>query len=183
MMREERIPNSVSYLRGTWVTSLEKQQWGVFWSSGPFVSWANGNTEQESWGSPQTCSQCPRPPPPLRCHTSGTEMKERRTFRSSPTIITSALQRDHRLSRVRRKYFPPLQIIPENKFTAYEQLTKGEVRASPICLSLHILTQLFPNSWFQGASGGDLLKNADSDYCGVMMVSSNEINTKVWFVF
>lgn len=127
MTREERLPNSVSHLQGTWVTSSEKQQWGVFWSSGPFVSWANGNTEQESWGVPQTCSRCPHPPPPLRCHTSATKMKERRTFRSSPTISKGTTG----LSRVRKKYFPPLQVIPESKFTAYEELTKGEVRCFP----------------------------------------------------
>lgn len=139
MMTGQRLPTSFFYLQGIWVTSSEKQRWGVFWSSGPSVSWANGNTVQESWGVPQTCSLCLHPPPPLCCHTSG---GEGRTFRSSHSIImTYAHQRSQW-----EKTFPPLQNILEGKFTAYEELTEERYDGSSICLSPHIWTRLFPNT-------------------------------------
>lgn len=69
--------------------------------------------------------------------------------------------------------------MPEGKFTAYEELARGERPDGPrISLSLRILTRLFPNTADSKKHLEGIFffkKNTDSDYCGVKVVERSTV--------
>lgn len=52
-------------------------QWEACGSYGSSVSSAGGSTEQGWWGWPRPCSHCHRPHPPLYCHTTKRQKKDK----------------------------------------------------------------------------------------------------------